>query len=97
MPHNALGPMTTIAFIVVKSLILVMGGVITYFAYKAYRRTRHRSLGFLAAGFGTVTLGALLGGVANEIFGTTLIVGIIIEGIFVLIGFTLIAASLRVR
>lgn len=97
MVHETIGPATTVAFIIVKSLILVMGGVITFFAYKAYRRTRHRSLGLLAAGFATVTLGALLGGVANELFGTTLAVGVIIEGVFVLLGFALIAASLRVR
>lgn len=96
MPHAAGATAVTWILVVVKTLILLMGGVITYFAYKAYRRTRDRSLGLLAVGFALITLGAMLGGVANELLQTTLTIGVIVEGIFALAGFTMIALSLRV-
>ncbi|PSP80134.1 hypothetical protein BRC81_02790 [Halobacteriales archaeon QS_1_68_20] len=54
---------TVVAF---KTLSLVMGGLVTYFAYRAYRRTEARSLGLLALGFGVVTLGAILAGALDQ-------------------------------
>lgn len=81
---------------VVKTLIAILGGLVTYFALKAFRRTRDRSLGYLTAGFGFVTLGAILGGLMFELVGVDLAVGVLIEGIFVAVGFALIAYSLRV-
>lgn len=50
------------AVIVVKTVVLLLGGGITYIAYEAYRGTGAASLRMLAAGFGTVTLGSLLAG-----------------------------------
>jgi hypothetical protein len=84
-----------VALIVVKTLMAVMGGLVTYFAVKAYRRTRSRPLGLLAAGFGFVTVGAVLGGVAYELLGVSLALGVGVEGLFVLVGFGLIAYSLK--
>lgn len=81
---------------VVKTIIAILGGVITYFAFKAYRRTGDRSLGLLAAGFGTVTVGSILGGISFELLNVALETGVLIEGIFIAIGFLLIAYSLRV-
>lgn len=81
---------------ITKTLIAVLGGVITYFAIKAYRRTGDRSLGMLAAGFGTVTIGAILGGLSFELINVELATGVLIEAIFIVIGFLLIAYSLRV-
>ncbi len=81
---------------IVKTVIAILGGIITYFAFKAYRRTKDRSLGYLAAGFGTVTVGAILGGISFELLGVTLSMGVFIEGVFIAIGFMLIAYSLRV-
>lgn len=79
----------------VKTLVVVMGGAVTYFAYKAFRRTRSRSLGLLAAGFTLVTLGSALAGFAFEILDVWLGLGVLVEGLFVLAGFSLIAYSLR--
>lgn len=45
-----------------KTLTLVFGGLITYFAYSAYHRTRIPALRALTIGFGTVTVGAFLAG-----------------------------------
>lgn len=95
MVHTTAPEWVTIGLIVVKILVAVMGGAVSYFAYKAYRRTRSRSLGLLAAGFALVTLGAILGGTAYELLGVSLGLGVLIEGLFVLTGFSLIAYSLK--
>lgn len=80
---------------VVKALIGLLGAVITYFAVKAYLRVGDRSLGLLAAGFGFVTLGAVLGGMLFEILDVSLAAGILAESIFVFVGFVLVALALR--
>ncbi|MBZ6495373.1 DUF7521 family protein [Natrinema longum] len=87
----------TLALTVVKTLVLVVGGFITYFAFKAYRRTRQRALGYLAAGFGLVTLGLVLAGMLYELLGVLLITGILLESLLVLAGFLVIAYSLYVQ
>lgn len=83
-----------IAITVVKTLVLVVGGVITYFAFKAYRRTRQPALGYLAGGFGIVTLGLVLAGTVHQILEVSLEVGVLIESSLVLVGFCVIAYSL---
>ncbi|RQG96208.1 DUF7521 family protein [Natrarchaeobius oligotrophus] len=93
-----IGPMETmLALAVVKTLVLIVGGVITYFAFKAYRRTRQRALGYLAAGFGLVTLGLVLAGLLYEILNVPLEMGILLESLLVLAGFVVIAYSLYVQ
>ena len=82
------------ALAVVKTLVLIVGSVITYFAFKAYRRTRQRALGMLATGFGLVTLGFVLAGMLYEILGVSLEMGILLESLLVLTGFIVIAYSL---
>ena len=86
-----------LAVAVVKTLVLVVGGVITYFAFKAYRRTRQQALGYLAAGFGLVTLGLVLAGMLYEILGVSLATGVLLESLLVLAGFLVIARSLYVQ
>ena len=95
MVHTTGGPELAVALIVVKGLILLAGGSVLYYATKAYRRTGDESLGYLAAGFGLVLVGAALGGMVYEFIGSPLIVGVIIESVFVLCGFLLIAYSLK--
>lgn len=97
MVHTSVGPEVQIAIAIVKTLILVVGGVVTYFAFSAYRRTYDRALGFLAVGFAFVVLGVLLGGLTFELLGVSLGVGILIESLFVLIGLSVVALSLRIR
>lgn len=97
MPHESVGPEVALVLAAVKTLVLIVGGVVTYYALKAYRRTRNRALGLLAAGFATVTAGAFLGGAVYELLNVALAIGVVIEGLFMLLGFSLIAYSLRVR
>jgi len=82
---------------VVKTLILITGGVITYFAFRAYRRTDSKSLGALALGFGLITMGTFLAGVVADVIGMPLAVGVLTESVLVLAGFIVIAYSLYTR
>ena len=96
-PHETVGTDAAVALAVVKTLVLIVGGVITFFAFKAYRRTHQRALGFLAAGFGIVTLGLVLAGMLYEVLGVSLATGVLLESLLVLIGFLVIAYSLYVQ
>lgn len=96
-PHDTAGTDIAIALAVVKTLVFVVGSVITYFAFKAYRRTRQRALGYLATGFGLVTVGLGLAGLSYELLEVHLVVGILLESVLVLIGFLVIAYSLYVQ
>ena len=58
-------PSSQIGIVVAKTLILIMGGLITYFSYSAYRRTGMAQHRWLALGFGVITVGAILGGVVD--------------------------------
>ncbi len=97
MIHSTVGPEVQLAIAVVKTLILVVGGIVTYLAFSAYRRTGDRSLGFLAVGFGFIVVGVLLAGFTFELLDVALGLGILIESFFVLVGLSIIAYSLRVR
>lgn len=63
-------PSSQIGIVVSKTLILVIGGLITYFSFKAYRRTGTPQHRWLALGFGIITVGAVLGGVLDLAVGT---------------------------
>lgn len=90
------GPAVAITLTLVKTLILLVGSLITYLASKAYRRTRQPALGYLAAGFGLVTLGLVLAGMLYEVLGVSLRMGILLESLLMLGGFLVIAYSLYV-
>lgn len=82
------------AIVIVKTVILLLGTGITYIAYKAYRRTGSLSLRVLGIGFGVITLGALLAGVADQILSVSLGMGVLINSILVAIGFGIVIYSL---
>ena len=80
--------------IALKTVTLVLGGLITFLAYKAYRRTQSRSLGALAVGFGIVTLGTLLAGIVDQVLNAGFEAGLLIESSLITIGFAVIVYSL---
>lgn len=82
------------AIVVVKTVTLLLGGGITYIAYKAYRRTGAPSLRALGVGFGVITCGALLAGIADQLLSVSLEMGILINSVLVAIGFAIIMYSL---
>jgi len=65
-------PSSQIGIVVAKTLILIIGGLITYYSYQAYRRTGAKQHRMLALGFGVVTAGAILGGALDLVVGTYL-------------------------
>jgi hypothetical protein len=87
----------TTAIGLVKSVILLFGGVITYIGYKAYRRTGERSLKMLSVGFCIITVGAFLTGAANQFFSVSLELGVLINSIFVALGLGVIMYSLYMQ
>ena len=82
------------AIVVLKTLTFVTGGLITFYAFRAYRRTGSPSLRALAVGFGVVTFGAIVGGVIDQISSLDPLVALAAESVFVLLGFVAILYSL---
>lgn len=83
--------------IVIKTLTLGLGGLITYQAFKAFRRTRSSALRSLTIGFGLVTLGSLLAGFADQILGVPTDVALVVESLLTAGGFAVILYSLYVE
>lgn len=80
--------------VVLKTITLVLGGLVAYFSYRAYRRTGARALGLLALGFGVVTLGSLLAGVADQLLGVSPNTSLVVESALTAVGFAVIVYSL---
>jgi len=90
-PHALTVSSLIVAF---KTVTLVLGGLITYFAYRSYRRTKSRSLGALAVGFGIVTFGTFLAGVVDQLLQAEFQLGLLIESGLIALGFLVIVYSL---
>jgi len=86
------------AVVALKTLSLVMGGLITYFAYRAYRRTAAPALRALAVGFGVVTIGALLAGAVDLVPQLqNRSIALLIDSALTTVGFGVILYSLYVE
>jgi len=83
--------------VALKTVVLVVGGLVTYFAARAYRRTRARPIGALALGFGVVTLGALVSGVADQLLDVPMTWVLVLESGLTAAGFLVILYSLYVE
>ena len=95
-------PSSQIGIVVSKTFILVIGGLITYYSYGAYRRTRTPEHKWLTVGFGVVTLGAILGGALDLLVETYAGMDLIYVSVFTsssmtAIGLGVILYSLYVR
>lgn len=86
----------TSTIVALKTITLVLGGLITYFATRAYRRTAASALRALAIGFGLVTLGGLFGGIVDRLLTVAPKYALIIESVLTAAGFTVILYSLYV-
>lgn len=80
--------------IAAKTVTLLLGGMITYFAYKAYTRTGSPALRALAIGFGFVTLGSATAGVTNLVLEMSLRTTLVVEASLTAVGFATIVYSL---
>jgi len=80
-----------------KTVSLILGAMITYFSFKAYRRTGARALGLLSVGFGVVTLGSLLAGVMDRLLQVPSNWALTAESGLTAVGFAIIVYSLYTR
>lgn len=87
----------TSLLVAVKTVSLVLGGAITYFAYRAYRRTEAPALGALAAGFAVVTLGAFTAGILDRLIGVDASFALTVDSGLTALGFAIIVYSLYVE
>lgn len=87
----------TSTVVALKTITLVLGGLITYFAFKAYRRTGAAPLRALALGFGTVTLGSLLAGLLDRVLVANATYALLAESALTAVGFGIILYSLYVE
>jgi hypothetical protein len=86
---------------VMKTLTVLLGGAVTCFAYRAYRRTGSRPLRALTIGIGLITLGGVFAGVIDQAV-TTLLPAIVlsrstamlVESLFTAAGFAVLLYSL---
>lgn len=92
-----MSPQITTAITVLKTLTLLLGGLITYHSYTAYRRTASPALRALALGFGFVTVGALLAGIVDQLVPVDPTLALVVESIFTTVGFAIILYSLYVE
>jgi len=61
-----------------------------YIAFRAYRNTGTPSLRVLGIGFGVITFGVFLAGIAHQILSVSLEMGILINSILVAIGLAIV-------
>ena len=80
--------------VALKTLTLVLGGLVTYLALKAARRTGSTSLQLLALGFGLVTAGGLVAGVIDQVVGLPVDVAVVAQSGLTAVGFAVILVSL---
>jgi len=86
--------MTHYIVIALKTVTLILGGAVTYFATKAWLRTSSPALRSLAIGFGIVTLGALLAGGVDVFLDVGRDFAVLTESALTAIGFAVIVYSL---
>lgn len=80
-----------------KTITLLIGATITFFSYRAYRRTGVLALRALTIGFGIVTLGSLLAGVVDQFVTLGRDSAIVVESALTAVGFAVILYSLYVE
>lgn len=82
--------------IALKTATLLLGGFVTYVAASAARKTGWTGLSYLAVGFGTVTFGSLLAGIADQLLLIGTQDALIVENALTVVGFAVIGYSLYV-
>ncbi|WP_248910321.1 DUF7521 family protein [Halocatena marina] len=80
--------------VVVKMTALLLGGVVSLMAYRAYSRTRIAGLQYFAVGLTIITLGTFLVGVFHHIGGASVTIGMLLESVILSIGFVVMIVGL---
>lgn len=84
----------TLLLVVAKAATLTFGTLLTYFSYRAYRRTNSGALRALTVGIGLVTAGAILGGALHQIADLPLELSVSVQSVFTAAGFAVLTYSL---
>ncbi|GAA0238997.1 DUF7521 family protein [Haladaptatus pallidirubidus] len=79
---------------VVKFAALVLGGVVSLLAYRAYQRTQIEGLQYFAIGLIVITIGTFLVGVLHHLFSVPSVQGMLYESLFVCTGFLIMIYGL---
>jgi O-antigen/teichoic acid export membrane protein len=87
---------TTVLLVVTKTVTLILGALITFLAYRAFRRQGAPALRALMVGFGLVTVGSVLGGALYHVAGVGFALGVGIESLVTAVGFGVLVYSLYV-
>lgn len=77
-----------------QALILVLGGIVVYFALRAFLRTKSQAMFLLGVGFAIVTIGAVAAGVLFNFYTSDLTTVETVQASFQAIGFLVIVLSL---
>jgi hypothetical protein len=77
-----------------QTLILVFGGVVVFYASRAYRRTKSQAMLLLAIGFACVAVGALAAGIIYNLNTGDLSTPITVQAYSQVVGFLVIVYSL---
>ncbi len=76
-----------------QAMILVFGGVVVFYAVRAFNRTKSQAMLLLAVGFAFVALGALAAGILFNLSTTDLDTAITLQAYAQAIGFLVIVYS----
>lgn len=80
---------------IAQAMILVFGGIVVYYAFRAYGKTKSQAMLLMGIGFAFVTIGALVAGVLfNFVAGTALNTVITMQAYSQALGFLIIVYSL---
>lgn len=77
-----------------QSAIVILGSVVIYFSSKSFRRTKSKSMLFLALGFSFVTTGAVVAGILFELLNYDIVAVETVQAISQTFGFILIVYSI---
>ena len=75
---------------IAQALILIFGGVVVYYALRAYRRTNSQAMLLLALGFACVALGALAAGLLYNVGTVDLSTVVTVQSYAQVLGFLII-------
>ncbi len=77
-----------------KITIVLLGTVLVYLGFKAYRRNRSKDMIFLSLGFALITAGSVAAGILFEFLGFQLVDVSMIESTMVVLGFASLIYSI---
>ena len=79
---------------IAQTLVLIAGGVVVYYAFRAYGRTKSQAMLLLAFGFACVAVGAVIAGIVFNLNSGDLSTSITIQAYSQALGFIVIVYSL---